>query len=297
MAMEMEMEMEMEMGLGTGPRPSLGGVAAELQYRPMTLQFPLSSAALPAFPPNVLPASDWKWSDKSWDPDLESYFVLLEFLGTPWQSINFDSFRQWDPSFNPTGYEAFVNGEIQKLLDMMRQERERYLSEICSQQDSAAQYWPLLLRFTRAVKPATHRLIRTAVRVGELAVVYYKNEYKRPRASTVCPGLFPPFGPPGHPAFPSGHSTQSWLITFLLGKDGLTGKPDPVNPTKMISIYEPQLEWLAERVAVNRERAGFHYPTDTAAGKHLAQEILTLLKSLPAGSHFQTMFAEAKAEW
>ena len=62
--------------------------------------------------------------------------------------------------------------------------------------------------------------------------------------------------------------------------------------------YQVQLNWLAERVAVNRERAGLHYPSDTLGGQHLANEVFQLLvNSLPANSRFRTMLDDARQEW
>ena len=46
--------------------------------------------------------------------------------------------------------------------------------------------------------------------------MYYKQHFRRVRASFICPGLVPPFGPPGHPSFPSGHSFLGHLIALLL---------------------------------------------------------------------------------
>ncbi len=279
MEMEMEMEMSMEMAMG-----SAASASSDLGYRPITLQFPLGPGAPPAFPPDIMPVNDWTWKEDSWDPDLESNLTAIEFMGTSWQNISFAGYLNWDPQTNPAGYQAFVNGEIQYLQNLMQTERERYLAEILAQQNGAPRYWQSLLGITRRAKPASYRVIRSAARIGEMAVVYYKEQFRRPRPSTVCPGLFPPFGPPGHPSFPSGHSTQSWLITLLLNYVA----PD----------YQVQLNWLAERVAVNRERAGLHYPSDTLGGQHLANEVFQLLgNSLPANSRFRTMLDDARQEW
>src|SRR5437899_11127113 len=99
---------------------------------------------------------------------------------------------------------------------MMEGDRCRYLPALLAQQNGAPRYWQSLLGITRRAKPASYRVIRSAARIGEMAVVYYKERFRRPRPSNVCPGLFHPFGPPGHPSFPSGHSTQSWLTQLLL---------------------------------------------------------------------------------
>ena len=50
---------------------------------------------------------------------------------------------------------------------------------------------------------------------------------------------------------------------------------------------------LADRIAQNREIAGVHFPSDSAAGKRLAEMILPLLKRCPT---FMRSLAAAKAE-
>jgi hypothetical protein len=44
------------------------------------------------------------------------------------------------------------------------------------------------------------------------------------------------------------------------------------------SPYRIQLAWLADRVAVNRERAGLHYPSDTAGGVAIAAIVFNAMK-------------------
>jgi membrane-associated phospholipid phosphatase len=121
-----------------------------------------------------------------------------------------------------------------------------------------------MMGLTRSSKPATIRLSHVCLRIGEMVAIFYKEKYLRPRPNIICPALQPPLGPPGHPAFPSGHALQGWLLTKWLvaitTKDGS-------------SVYQKQLEWLATRVAENRERAGIHYPSDTIGGRHLAQVV------------------------
>ena len=124
----------------------------------------------------------------------------------------------------------------------------------------------------------------TAMRIGEMTAVYYKNKYLRVRASTIEPGLMPPFGPPGHPSFPSGHSTQGWLISYALGEATWSASLGQ-------SIYKNQLEWLADRVATNRERAGLHYHSDSQAGQFLANAVFTLLKA--NNNNYYPLFAQA----
>jgi hypothetical protein len=54
------------------------------------------------------------------------------------------------------------------------------------------------------------------------------------------------------------------------------------------------LRRLADRIARNREIAGFHYPSDSRAGADLALAIFDTLKDLPK---FAAAMTAARAEW
>jgi membrane-associated phospholipid phosphatase len=176
-----------------------------------------------------------------------------------------------------------VQGEIHYLLDLMRQERGIYLEETIAQADFASLYFFNLLGFSRGDKPRTARLIDMAVQIGLMAVCEFKDHFKRVRPSEICPGLFPLFGPPGHPAFPSGHATQSFLIWRCI--------------REIAPRFGDQAKWLAKRIAKNRERLGLHYPSDSAAGRFLAQQLFSILKNDPLCTRFQHALGEAAAEW
>jgi hypothetical protein len=286
MSMSMSMSMSMATAMGAAGNSGIplgfGATPPELGYRQLTLQFPLGPMALPGFPQEILPPQNWTWDPRNWDADLYATLTVME-IGKGWQAIAFPpALLQWQ---NPTTSAAaltFVTGEIKYLQDLMRQDRERYLPEILAQHDGAPLYWISLMGLTRETKPNTLQLIHAAVKIGEMAVVYFKDQMKRPRASEICPGLVPPFGPPGHPAFPSGHATQGWLISRCLKYVA----PD----------YWPQLKWLAKRVALNRERAGFHYPSDSQGGRHLAKELFSFLITTQPPRFWQTL-QDAAAEW
>jgi hypothetical protein len=273
MSMSMSMSMSMMSAGGGGAPVGFGATPDDLGYRPLTLSFPLGPNAIPGFPLQPLPNSKWKWEDASWDPDLLAILCALEVPPAQWQAIVID----------PTLADANYGGELGNLQDLMRQDRERYLTEILAQHDHAPLYWMSLLGITHRTKPNTVQVIHNAVKLGEMAVVHFKDVHKRPRPSQICPGLLPPFGPPGHPAFPSGHSTQGWLISNCL--------------KKIVPEYWEQLKWLTKRVALNRERAGFHYRSDTRGGRDLAKKLIPIIDGMPANSHFQKILFAAKSEW
>jgi hypothetical protein len=57
---------------------------------------------------------------------------------------------------------------------------------------------------------------------------------------------------------------------------------------------------MAQRIARNREVLGLHYPSDSAAGKKLAEETFKILMECPALKGQGTkpgLIAQAKDEW
>jgi hypothetical protein len=167
------------------------------------------------------------------------------------------------------------------------------MAEIYAQNDEALGYWIGLLRLERAAKPLTLRILSLAARIGEFVVMHAKYHYNRPRPSIIAPGLMPPFGPPLHPSFPSGHATQAWLTAHFL-KEVTRGN-------QAQSDHAPMIEWLSKRVAYNRERGGFHYRSDTQAGFEMADKcfnaIQTLLQAANPPPRLQEMFNSARGEW
>ncbi len=111
-------------------------------------------------------------------------------------------------------------------------------------------------------------------------VMRVKNKLDRVRAHKLDPTLTTAIDVPEHGAYPSGHSTQAHAIAFLL--------------TAMAPDRQAELESDALRVAVNREIAGVHYPSDSAAGRLLARQIVDLMLG---NSEFAALVESAKREW
>lgn len=92
-----------------------------------------------------------------------------------------------------------------------------------------------------------------------VAVLIFKAKYDRTRPSFLSTKIHPPIFVPLHPAYPSGHATQAFCLSNLLSA---------LNPADSKSYVQS-----AKEIAMNRELAGVHYPSDTHAGKHLANKI------------------------
>ena len=274
--------------MGMGPLPMFGAVPTELGFRPIVLQYTLGPGASPSFPVENLPFAEWRRGP--WDPDVLSLIHLTEFARQNWDDHNafradilalpppFSQILDWE---NVATAQNYTNAEINLLMEYMQNDRERYLPEILAQHDNAPAYWGAMLGINRSNYPNTLVVLHLAVRIGQLVAAYYKHHFDRARPSYVCPGLLPPFGPPAHTSFPSGHALQSWLLTRLLSR---------VAPS-----YSVPLRWLARRVALNRERAGLHYPSDTIAGRLLAGRCRDIIVNQCPG--IMQLVAYAQAEW
>jgi membrane-associated phospholipid phosphatase len=120
--------------------------------------------------------------------------------------------------------------------------------------------------------------------------MHFKQQANRPRPSHVCPALLPPIQVPGHASHPSGHATQAHLIAACV-KLAL-----PAAGT-LTAALSADLDALAARIARNREIAGLHYPSDSAAGLALATGIVPLLNNAANVPTFTTALTAAKGEW
>ena len=225
-----------------------------------------------------------------------------------------------------------VRVEIEQLRQLMEDDREQYLAEIDVQADGLAGYFFSMLGVSGGRRPWTVEYINCGLALGNIAYMYYKDQFKRARPSLLCPGLVPPFGPPGHPSFPSGHSFLGHLLSLLLleipairqryghftGPDGSPGKainPDPPQPDNAAAGAPPRnplhgsgdlqspLLWLSQRLAKNRERLGVHYASDSTGSRHLAASIWRGLLHEPKPDKaiscptLRSVLAKATAEW
>lgn len=122
---------------------------------------------------------------------------------------------------------------------------------------------------------------------------FLKRKYMRGRPGNCCAGVEPMFAPPhrlhpGHPAFPSGHATLAYTAAYFF--------------IELFKAQAPGLDELARQalldaaqgVAYNREAAGLHYPSDSEAGRALAQ---WLIEQAVKNEGFKALMAEARAEW
>jgi hypothetical protein len=280
--------------------PELGPHVWSLDYTPDASGHP----DLPELSPNW-PKSIGDYPLKRWDPSLLGIEPTIQFI----QNADPANNNTWvllenaitNAAMPVSGYpnpgqkiltwstgtaqerRDFIAAELGYLLELMEDQRDRYLPELAGQADGAPGYWLTLLGIEQGERPNTVILMATALRIGEMIAMHFKRKYQRVRPSTLAPGLLVPFGPPAHASFPSGHATQCMLMSLSLRK-----------VKEIDDRYGDELDWLAQRVAKGRERAGLHYPSDTLCGFALASEAI---KWIDFKTPDLDLLVEVKNEW
>jgi membrane-associated phospholipid phosphatase len=292
----------------------------DLGFRPWALDFTPDDAGTSAFPHDCIlnpyafdPPLKWRTDD--WDPALRFWTLPFDPTLTEWLKA-VDTSRpsimaarefaaehakwidpaawleeddlKWSDAADTAGAWSFIQGELSQLQMLMQDDRDRYLAEIDVQADGLADYVRSFVGISQARHPWTVELISSGLAIGNIAYMSYKAKYKRVRPSALCPGLIPAFGPPMHPAFPSGHSLLGHLLALMLleippiaarfgvfdpARIGDPGTRPTAPMLKTRAEISSPLLWLAQRLAKNRERLGVHYPSDSYASRHIAAGI------------------------
>ena len=352
-------------GYGDVPR-SAYATPAELGAKPWALDFNEGSG-WPSYPTQQRVRLDLEWQPSDWDPGLRFWSLPFDERLAEWlQDVDLAApavlaarqfagqHQRWkarpvDAQVAPEGSSRYawidladlawradrdghheaIDRELQALEDLMKTERALYLDETWLQSDNIPLYFIHLLNMDSVSKPWTAELIRCGLSIGNLVYMHYKAEFKRVRPSTLCPGLVPPWGPPRHPAFPSGHSFLGHFIALLLleipgvaqryGVFDSTTTARAARPGDPVAGRRPAyadfakqrygqdmrspLLWLSWRLAHNRERIGVHYPSDSSASRSLAAGVWQALfhdadeSTLIAVPELQRVLGHASAEW
>jgi hypothetical protein len=200
----------------------------------------------------------------------------------------------------------FPERELTALIRLAEDERPDALGEIIAQNDSFSSYFMAALGISPRTHPNTCLLLQIGGLIGCYGSMHFKNLYQRRRPSQLAPGLMPPIPVPGHPAYPSGHSTQAHLMALCV-REAL---PAPMVQNRLGVVIDE----LADRIARNREIAGLHFASDSRGGANLAQSLFDVLFSnalpntvpqpIPPAANpastarrFQFIVAAAQSEW
>jgi hypothetical protein len=203
-----------------------------------------------------------------------SFTVLAEFVttksadGLTWNSKDVRNALEHELK------SADVKAELDELAELIEY-RSGVMAEALAQRENPWAYYRALFMGDAWSTPYTRDLLEIALRVGQFAAMHYKREFNRPRPSQYSPGLLPPIDVPGHASFPSGHATEAYLISACLAQ---------VMPVADRAVPLPDtspLQQMAQRIARNREVLGVHYPSDSRAGKVLAETLFKILMECP----------------
>jgi hypothetical protein len=166
-----------------------------------------------------------------------------------------------------------VEADLERALYGRGESLRLFGGEIVSQSGNFQPYFHSLLSLNSRQYPATMRLISLVYGVAGITGMRLKLHFMRARPAQVWPGLFPVLPTPPHPAFPSNHATQALTVAKVLSA---------LLAQTTRSAAAGHVEAMAWRIARNREYAGLHFASDTAAGDaiaavlapHLAQQDL-----------------------
>ena len=169
--------------------------------------------------------------------------------------------------------------EVEFLLTL-KSERPMQAQNIAVEDDYVGTRYFHLLGLNVSTHPRTTEFIDNLVEESLRVVLYFKSHYRRARPWQYDQRLVPIIAPPGHPAYPSGHSTQANTLSLVL--------------SEMYPQRREELLKLGYEIARNREVGGVHYPSDSEAGRVLAEQIVAHLFQVDA---FRAAFAAARAEY
>ena len=128
--------------------------------------------------------------------------------------------------------------------------------------------------------PKTKALLRHVEIDSSLAIFHAKKRFNRARPHQLESRLHPAIPVPAHPAYPSSHALQGYMVARTLSL------LFPRNAEALMSV--------GEQIGREREIAGIHYPSDSRASRALGEELFDLLQQ---NERFLAEVEAARAEW
>ncbi|WP_245840978.1 phosphatase PAP2 family protein [Puniceibacterium sediminis] len=108
----------------------------------------------------------------------------------------------------------------------------------------------------------TLRMADTMLSLCKLIEMPVKMGLDVARPIALSSAVQPVIQTPGHPSFPSGHATESFVLATLFSR---LFYDVPFDPAMAVETQNEVMRYAA-RIATNRTVAGVHYPTDSMAG-------------------------------
>ena len=262
------------------------------------------------------------FAENQWTARWAAWRVLDPFAHTDWYAVADGPMASLWQEID----ETLTEKELLELARAARDERPAALGQILSEDVEFITDFMSLLSMTPASHPHTYGLLHIGSQIGSYVALHYKAKEvwkdkdeklldpgPRPRPSQLLPALMPPVPLPGHPAWPSGHATQARLmagcVVLALAAVPMAREGREATSDELLAFLAPEaapragddlkvtsddLRVLALRIAKNREIAGLHYPSDSRAGRMLADIVLRQLTEIPT---FRKVIDAAAKEW
>lgn len=212
-----------------------------------------------------------------WDPKLTPYLSKETKILTNWQ----ETIRLPDPPAN-SSERTRAELDYLKNLESVRSDDQKnaILRElkVIGMKIGSHEMGPIFEKETS--RPETRKLLLAGMHDMEIIIFKTKAHFNRVRPTHLDPDIHPSIEVPGHPAYPSGHATQAHVLAYLFCE------LDPESSEAYLRS--------AAQIARNREIAGVHYPSDSAAGQLLARQIVDRLLEHEG---FRSLLEEARKEW
>ncbi|MDF2182519.1 phosphatase PAP2 family protein [Neptuniibacter sp. CAU 1671] len=216
-----------------------------------------------------------RYPDSAWDPRV---LTTLQkgplYLGT-------------EVEFNlpapPANDSATTRQELETLREYQKHGRSQEQIEKIYAEAAAGEFSEIYLEggpFTPAMKRAAAHVLKMADHESQYFIIRDKHRFARPRPSQLATDLTLVVDNPGHAAYPSGHATQSMLMSLIAAE---------IDPA-----HAEEYERYAKSIAQRREIAGVHYPSDSEAGQLLAKRLLPALMNVP---DFKEALTEAQNQF
>lgn len=244
------------------------GMKELTQNRRKAFGFGVAVAAVLALPVAAIANSELKYDPAGWKPE---YLELIDqsgsYLAAGWQQNIILT--------PPPGHKDTL-AEVDEII-RLKPLRADYQQEILAQRHDMVFTFFAALDLSIEDNPKTEFLLKTTLREVALVTMHFKHHYSRARPWQYTDEIAPTIKPPGHPAYPSGHSTESHTLAIILSD---------IYPEKQSLLLA-----VADQISLNREIAGVHYKSDSVAGEILAPQIV---KSLKSNTDYMKILTEAR---
>ena len=182
----------------------------------------------------------------------------------------------------PANSSTETRTELDELLELQQERTQAQVRMITKHFEYDAVCGAILAATHRKLSraPKTKALLRHVQIDASLAIFHAKKRFNRVRPHQLEPRLHPAITVPAHPAYPSSHAFQGYMVA------------------RTLSLLFPQdsedFMTVGEQIGREREIAGIHYPSDAKASRALGEELFARLQQ---NERFLAEVEAARTEW